>query len=154
SEATLRTDLNLMEDKGLLIRTHGGAILNDNPVLENSFSERSKKNKEQKVLIATKACEYINDKDCIVLDASTTALELALLLKKTTKNLTVVTNGISAAVEMKENPGLNVILLGGMLRVGSMASEGLLGTSILDKINVDIMFTSASGFTIEEGLTD
>ena len=57
-------------------------------------------------------------------------------------------------MELKENPGINVILVGGMARMGSMGLEGLLGTSILDKINIDTMFTSASGFSIEEGLTD
>ncbi|MFD2630028.1 DeoR/GlpR family DNA-binding transcription regulator [Oceanobacillus kapialis] len=155
SEATLRTDLNIMEEEGLLTRTHGGAILNGEvQQKDNSFSERAKKNREYKISLASKAVEFIDHKDCIVLDASTTALELARILKDKQIRLTVVTNGISAAVELKENPGINVILVGGMVRMGSMALEGLLGTSILDKINIDMMFTSASGFTVKDGLTD
>jgi DeoR/GlpR family transcriptional regulator of sugar metabolism len=59
-----------------------------------------------------------------------------------------------AGLELKENPEITVILLGGMLRIGSTSVEGTLGTSILERINVDTMFTSASGFTLEAGLTD
>lgn len=106
------------------------------------------------MIIAKKAIKHISHKDCILLDASTTGLELARLLRDSNMKLTVVTNGISTAIELKENPGINVILIGGMTRMGSMAIEGLLGINILDKINIDTMFTSASGFTIEEGLTD
>lgn len=154
SEATLRTDLNTMEKEGLLTRTHGGAVLNENNPPKNSFSERAMRNIEFKKDITSKAIELIHHKNCILLDASTTALELARRLKEEDIKLTVVTNGISAALELKENPNINVILLGGIARIGSMAIEGILGTSILDHINIDIMFTSASGFTIEDGLTD
>jgi DeoR/GlpR family transcriptional regulator of sugar metabolism len=154
SEATLRTDLNIMEDEGLLTRTHGGAVLNENTSSKNNFSERAKQNIDHKISIASKAVELIQHKDCILLDASTTALELARILKQKQIKLTVVTNGISAAIELKENHEINVILIGGMARMGSMALEGLLGANILDKIHIDMLFTSASGFTIEDGLTD
>ncbi|MEH7222800.1 DeoR/GlpR family DNA-binding transcription regulator [Bacillus sp. JJ1566] len=155
SEATLRTDLNVLEDEGLLTRTHGGAVLNEDLTSPKvSFSEREKKNPDSKNIIAQKAINLINQKDCILLDASTTALALARLIRQSTLNITVVTNGISAAIELKENPGVNVILVGGMARMGSMALEGLLGTNVLNKINIDTMFTSARGFSIEEGLTD
>jgi DeoR/GlpR family transcriptional regulator of sugar metabolism len=154
SEATLRTDLNILEEEGMLTRTHGGAVLNEDFPSKKSFSEREKKNRDSKIIVAQKAMEYVKQKDCILIDASTTALELAKLLRESNLNITVVTNGISSALELKENPGINVILVGGMARMGSMALEGLLGTSILNKIHIDTMFTSASGFTIEDGLTD
>lgn len=155
SDATLRTDLNALEEEGLLTRTHGGAVLNEDLSSPKvSFSEREKKNPDSKNTIAQKAIELIKHKDCILLDASTTALSLARLIRTSSLNITVVTNGISAAIELKENPGINVILVGGMARMGSMALEGLLGTNVLNKINIDTMFTSARGFSIEEGLTD
>ena len=154
SEATLRTDLNVMEEEGLLTRTHGGAVLNESIPPKNSFSERASKNIEYKRSITNKAINLINYKSSILLDASTTALELARKLKETDMRITVVTNGLSTALELKENPNINVILLGGIARMGSMALEGLIGSAILDKINIDIMFTSASGFTAEDGLTD
>jgi len=155
SEATLRTDLNILEDEGLLTRTHGGAILNEEQLPpKKSFSEREKKNRKSKITIAKRAINLVDHKDCILLDASTTTLELARLLAESNKQITVVTNGLSQAIELKENPAINVILIGGIIRMGSMGIEGLLGSSILNQINIDKMFTSASGFTIEEGLTD
>ncbi|KAB8132341.1 DeoR/GlpR transcriptional regulator [Gracilibacillus oryzae] len=154
SEATLRTDLTYMEKQRLLTRTHGGAVLDNAIPSENTFSERAKRNVESKSTIAKKAIELINDKDCILLDASTTALEIARLLKENNIQLTVLTNGITAAIELRDNPAINVILLGGMLRNGSMALEGPFGVPVLNQIHVDIMFTSARGFTVDEGLTD
>src|SRR5699024_5264204 len=154
SEATLRTDLNIMEEEGLLTRTHGGAVLNESIPPKNGFTERAMKNIEYKKTITNKAIKLIHYKNSILLDASTTALELARKLKETNMKLTVVTNGLSTAIELKENPNINVIILGGIARMGSMALEGPIGKAILDQINVDIMFTSASGFTLEDGLTD
>ena len=154
SAATLRSDLNNMELEGLLTRTHGGAVLNDYTNNETSFSAREKKNNKEKVQIAAKALELVAEKQCILLDASSTALELARYLKKNPIRLTVVTNGIQTALELKENPSITVILIGGVLTKGSTFIEGTLGLSIFDQVNIDIMFTSANGFSLEKGLTD
>ncbi|WP_356712043.1 DeoR/GlpR family DNA-binding transcription regulator [Paenibacillus sp. CECT 9249] len=154
SEATLRSDLRTLEKDALVKRTHGGAVLQEAARSEYSFSVREKKNHSEKVAICRKAAELIESGQCILLDGSSTALELARILKKTPIRLTVITNGIFAAMELKDNPELTVILIGGVIRVGHNSLEGTLGTSILNQINVDTMFTSANGFTIEEGLTD
>lgn len=158
SEATLRTDLNVMEQEGLLIRTHGGAMIdessNQSIKTEHTFVERERRNQDQKKQIGLKASELIQSGQCILLDASSTALELARVLREKKMRLTVVTSGIKAALELKENPSITVILLGGMLRMGSVAVEGTLGSNILNQINIDAIFTSARGFTIADGLTD
>src|SRR5690625_508934 len=57
SEATLRTDLNKLEKEGMLVRTHGGAVLNEDVENETSFAVRVKKNKSEKVKIAREAFE-------------------------------------------------------------------------------------------------
>ncbi|GAB3063461.1 DeoR/GlpR family DNA-binding transcription regulator [Virgibacillus ainsalahensis] len=154
SEATLRTDLNKMEVDGLLKRTHGGAIHNDYIDNDTSFSVREKKNKKEKSQIAVEASQYIEEKQCILLDASSTALEMARYLKEQSTRLTVVTSGLQSALELKENPDITVILIGGVVTNGSTSIEGTLGISILDHVNIDIMFTSANGFSVEKGLTD
>ena len=79
---TIRIDLTELEQKGLLSRTHGGAILKEDPVYgEDSISSRREKNKEEKECIAKKARAQIEDGDTILLDSGTTALDLAELLK-------------------------------------------------------------------------
>jgi DeoR/GlpR family transcriptional regulator of sugar metabolism len=154
SEATLRTDLTKMERDGLLQRTHGGAMLVENLDTEISFSTRERKNKNEKCSIAKKAVELISDGQCITLDASSTALELARILKDMQIRLTVVTSGINTALELHDHPDITVILLGGIVKRGSYSLEGSLGINILNQINIDIMFTSANGFSFESGLTD
>lgn len=154
SEATLRSDLNQMEEEGLLTRTHGGAILNEFATNETSFTARAKRNQKEKRQIAEKALELVEEKQCILLDASSTTMELAYLLKQKSIRLTVITSGVETALELNENPNITVILIGGMLTKGSSSLEGTLGIDILDQVNIDMMFTSANGFTPESGLTD
>jgi len=154
SEATLRTDLTKMEEDGLLQRTHGGAMLAENLDTEISFSTRERKNKNEKYSIAKKAVELISDGQCITLDASSTALELARILKEMQIRLTVVTSGINTALELHDHPDITVILLGGIVKRNSYSLEGSLGINILNQINIDLMFTSANGFSFESGLTD
>ena len=89
-----------------------------------------------------------------MLDASSTALELARLLANMKKRLTIVTNGINTAMELNNNPDLTIILIGGIIQKSSMALEGNLGVGILEKINIDSFFVSANGFTATNGLQD
>src|SRR5690625_277974 len=154
SEATVRTDLNIMGEEGLLVRTHGGAVLNDYTDNETSFSVRKKKNKFEKSKIAEKAIEFIDEKQCILLDASSTTLEIARYLRRNPMRITVVTSGIYTAAELTDVPEVTVILIGGVVTKESGAVEGTLGINMLKKINIDIMFTSAQGFTFQSGLTD
>lgn len=154
SEATLRTDLNNMEVDGLLTRTHGGAMLTEEPQNERDFSVREQKNRKEKQMIAKKAVDLIEEKQCILLDASSTVLELARHIKQLPIRLTVVTSGLQTALELKENPNITVILVGGLLQKGSKAIEGTLGLDILDHVNIDMMFTSSNGLTVPGGLTD
>lgn len=157
SEATLRTDLNVLEDEGVVRRIHGGAVLADHqhgPAPAYSFTAREKRNPDLKAAIGRKAMEFVQEGQCILIDASTTALELAKCLKRTPIRLTVVTSGVYTALELKENPMIHVILIGGVLQMGSGAIEGTLGTDILDKIKADQLFTSPAGFKPDSGLTD
>ncbi|MHA6250765.1 DeoR/GlpR family DNA-binding transcription regulator [Oceanobacillus sp. CAU 1775] len=154
SEATLRADLNHLEIAGHLRRTHGGAVLPEKQDNNTSFSVRTKRNVTEKMKIAIKAFELIQDRQCIFLDASSTALELARYINTQSINLTVVTNGIQTAIELKENPRITTIIIGGVATKDSSAIEGTLGLDILDSLNIDFMFTSANGFSVTQGLTD
>lgn len=154
TEVTLRNDLKILAEEGLIKRFHGGAIISEQVDPENFFSVREQKNQDQKSTIAKKAAELVSNGQCILLDGSSTIREFAKLLKTMPIRLTVITNGIYTALELRDNPLITVILLGGVIRVGSTALEGTLGTNILNQLKIDIMFTSASGFTINDGLMD
>lgn len=153
SEATVRNDLKILEEDGLLERTHGGAVLPKPPQNEYTFHVRSTINPDEKNAIGKAALQFIRSGQCIILDGSSTALALAKQLTSF-DYLTVVTNGLLTAQELAQNPRINVIVVGGVLRVGSTSLEGLLGRDLLSQIHADIFFTSAHGFTMENGLMD
>ena len=82
SLVTIRSDLNILSEKGLLIKTHGGAVTNSyriNDVIPSNI--KFKKNVAEKKKIAKLASRYINDGDVIILDSGSTTLELAKILK-------------------------------------------------------------------------
>ncbi|WP_010273244.1 DeoR/GlpR family DNA-binding transcription regulator [Paenibacillus senegalensis] len=153
SEGTLRNDLKILEKDGLLERTHGGAVLPAPPSHEHTFRSRSQINQAEKAAIGTKALEFVKNGQCIILDASSTALELAKRLGQF-DHLTVVTNGLTTAQELNRHPRLNVIVIGGVLRPGSSSLEGLLSKGLLSQVHADLFFTSAHGLTAAEGLTE
>lgn len=160
SATTIRTDFNRMEKEGLLTKTHGGAIYRECAehkreltVRPYHFQERELENIQEKEQIADKALPMIQDHMCIILDASSTAYTLARRLTGF-HQLTVVTNGIYTALALKEMPGITVILAGGIVTQQSASIEGLLGIDLLTRINADIAFVSARGFSVDEGLTD
>lgn len=154
TEVTMRNDLKIMEKNGLVKRFHGGAILSAQMDPENFFTVREQRNQKQKAAIAKKAVALVANGQCILLDGSSTIREFAKLLKTMPVRLTVITNGIYTALELRDNPLITVILLSGVIRVGSTALEGALGVNILNQLKIDIMFTSASGFTLKDGLMD
>lgn len=96
SEMTIHRDLDFLESKGLLIKKRGGAIASS---FSETFQRRSTKNLPQKQYIARKVYDLIDEYDIIMLDGSTTALEVAKLMRNG-KNLTVFTNSILVLNEL------------------------------------------------------
>ncbi|MGX7198190.1 DeoR/GlpR family DNA-binding transcription regulator [Enterococcus olivae] len=157
SQATIRSDLNYLSKNNLLVRTHGGAMRSkedESLKFDKNYDIRKQKNIEKKYEIANKALPYLQDGECIILDASSTCYELAKLINQSDLKITVLTNGLRTATLLKENFNLTVILIGGVVKGASNAIEGILGMDILKKINIDILFTSAYAVSSVEGLSD
>ncbi len=163
SAATVRNDLTKLEQEKKIQKTHGGATI---PVEEPfsilytapspsyyRFETRQARNIEEKQRIVNAAVDSIQDGQCILLDASSTALELAKLLGQFSR-LTVVTNGIDTMLALKNMPNIVVIFIGGIVSKFSSSIEGLLGADLLNHINPDIAFVSAHGISLREGVTD
>ncbi|MDF2511375.1 MAG: transcriptional regulator of sugar metabolism [Herbinix sp.] len=157
SSATIRNDLNKLEKDKLIQKTHGGATLLPSnlqkPQDTYPFSEREVKNRKEKEAISNMALSHIKEGQCIILDASSTALFVARKLDCFSR-LTVVTNGIYTMLALKDMPNITVIFIGGIVTKNSGCTEGLLGCELLNHINADTSFVSAHGFTLKEGLTD
>lgn len=157
SPATVRNDLNKLEKDRLIHKTHGGATLLSSTIQKSQnnypFSERENKNKREKEAISNAALKHIEENQCIILDASSTALAVARKLDRFSR-LTVVTNGIYTMLALKDMPNITVIFIGGIVTKNSGSIEGLLGYDLLNHINADTAFISSHAFTLLEGLAD
>lgn len=158
SPATIRSDLNLLNEQGLLIRTHGGATSLDentsNRSLNINFGIREQENPTEKAEIAKKALKFVKENSCIILDASSTSFELGKLINETSMRLMILTNGLNVSNILKNNTNITTILIGGVVQGNSNAIQGALGDSLLQKLNVDTAFVSAHAFNLNDGLTD
>jgi len=154
SEGTVRNDLNALEDAGQLTRVHGGAVLSNAKQLPYAaFSIRHQDHAQEKNAIGQQAAQLVQDGDSVLLDASSTAYYLALNLKERS-GLRVVTNGIEVARLLAQNPTNTVILIGGVVRQDGSSVTGLLSEQIIAELHIQKAFVSASGFSVERGLTE
>lgn len=153
SEVTIRKDLTWLEERNLLVRTHGGAISTNTQPVEQEFALREHLQHDEKERIAMKAAQLVSDGDAIALDASTTSLALARQLHER-RDLMVVTNSLRNSMELVTTPGISVLMPGGMVRQESYSLVGTWGKTVLEQVHIKTAFVSARGLTLEEGLTD
>ncbi len=153
SEETIRRDLDKLDKDGLVVKSYGGAVLNENTSLDMPFNIRKKNNPEGKQKIAKLVEELIEDGDHIILDASTTAVFIAKALK-TRERLTVITNSIEVMVELSDVSDWNIISSGGTLKEGYLALVGPRAVEGLGAFNVEKAIFSCKGLDLKKGVTD
>lgn len=153
SEETIRRDLEKLENDGFVIKSYGGAVINENANVDLPFNIRKKRNVISKQKIAEVISSRIKDGTSIMLDASSTAVYIAKALKER-KNLTLITNSIEILIEMFDTPNVNVLSTGGAMREGSFALVGPQTDKMLNSYHVDMAIVSAKGFDLETGMTD
>ena len=123
SEVTVRKDLDQLEAQGVLTRVHGGAVVSGRGRLERYFAAREQEHLEEKRRIAQAAAALVQSGQRIFLDASTTALQVARLIKDR-EDLVVVTNGLYTALELNFCAGITTIVVGGTMRHRSSSLVG------------------------------
>ncbi|AZT90937.1 DeoR/GlpR transcriptional regulator [Caldicellulosiruptor changbaiensis] len=153
TEETIRRDLEKLEKEGLLKRTYGGAVLVENYNVDIPFEFRNATNIEGKKQIALTLIKYIEDGDTLVMDSSTSALQVAKLLK-TKKKITVITNSEQIVNELKVFEDIKVISTGGTLRNRSLSLVGPIAENTLKSLNANKAIISCKGFDIEKGFTE
>ena len=153
SEATIRRDLQEMEEKRVLKRTHGGAVKIDITNFEPSFIDKKDEKQSEKLAIGKYAANMIKNGDTIILDSGTTTLEIAKNINA--ENVTVITNSIDIVSELsnKKDKKIELIVAGGILRFNTRAMVGSLCEGIFKNFRVDKAFIGANGITSIEGIT-
>ncbi len=151
SESTIRRDLQEMEQKNLLTRTHGGAVGINQRNFEPTYTEKATENQDAKAHIGDIAAALVGDGDTVILDSGTTTLEIAKRI--TARNITIVTNSIDIAGLMSERDSVEVVLTGGTLRHNTRAMVGHLAERALSNFRADIAFIGVNGISVEDGAT-
>ena len=150
SEVTIRKDLADMEFKGLLTRTHGGAVGSYKPYYSLSLNQRMATNQAAKRIIAEKISLRIENNDTLMLNSGTTTL---LIFRALPLNLSlnIITNSVAIAFEGAGNPNYNIILIGGFVNEKYQFTYGDDAVKQLKNYHADKAILSVDGIDSDNG---
>ena len=148
SEVTIRSDLSSLEERGLLSRTHGGAL----PSIHPHIFQRQNMNIEEKHRIAKAAAGLVKDGDAIMIEAGTTTSLLPRYLAGK-RDILIITNSIPAFESAKSNPALKITLVGGEFRDSTDSFVGRITLDTIRRFNVRCAFVGTDGFSLKSGIT-
>ena len=151
---TIRRDLRLLERRGLVSKVHGGAVLTSAYERENIYPIRQTSNIKEKDEISLKSAALVQDGQFLAINSGTTGNQLAKRLVSSLRLLTILTNSISIAQILTENPGFTVILSGGELNSTENSLGGRLAEHGCSQYYTDIAFISINAISMASGLTD
>lgn len=149
---TVRRDLGALERRGMLRRTHGGAVPVERLRFEPEVAERQAERVAEKARIAEAALEFLPERGTVALDAGTTTAALAELLPAG-REITVLTNCLPIASALAANTSLKVVISGGRVRSRTLAAVDDAAARFLDEFSPDVAFVGANGVSARRGLT-
>lgn len=157
SLATIRRDLEDLEDRSLLRRTRGGAVpigpLFYEPFRHDlSFQDKVSSFAEEKRRIAQAAAALVQSGQTIALSGGTTTTEVMRSLK-VLSGITIITNTVNVAMELSNRKDIEVVVTGGHLRGNWFTLVGPLATAATERLFSDIMFIGVDGIDPKQGLT-
>ncbi len=152
SAVTIRNDLNELHQRGLVLRSHGGAVLPDTILRESPVNERLRTHSDEKRRIGAIAATLINDGEIIILDSGTTTLEIARQIKLK-HGLKVITNGVNIAAELLDARDVQVFIVGGTVRGESASISGHLTEEMFEQFCADKLFLSGAGCDLDFGVS-
>lgn len=143
STMTIRRDLSLFEEKGLVTTSYGGAYLNQGAAIEPSFMLKTTQMKEGKASIAKQAATYINEGDSIIIDSGTSTYELVKYIAH--KNITVITNSLPVINYLKDYDQITLIMAPGKYNDTSAGALSSLTVEFYQHLQADKAFISTQG---------
>ena len=154
SEVTIRRDLEGLSLKGLIIKTHGGALsINHNFSNEIPYTKKFVTNIEAKKKIGKAAADLIEDNDVVIFDSGSTILEVASNISKL-KNVTAITNDIKIAMMLTDKPNISLIVTGGILQESVYTLIGPEAEDFLHSLHVNKTFLGADALSTDYGITN
>ncbi|MGJ8592782.1 MAG: DeoR/GlpR family DNA-binding transcription regulator [Aquaticitalea sp.] len=152
SAVTIRKDLKLLEEKGLLFRTHGGASIENPYIIERSVIDKEKIYIEEKNGIAQMAASRIVENDSILIASGTTVQALSKFIEAKNK-LTVITSSLHVVLHLIKNKNIEILQLGGYVRHSSASVIGNYAEYVLKNVSCSKLFLGVDGIDLEYGLS-
>lgn len=151
SKATIYRDLNEMEALHMLRIVRGGvAKISSTIIQEQPYFEKLSTNVDEKKRIAAAAAKLVKPNDTIFLDTSTTVIQMCPSLSSI-KRLQAITNDVRIASDLSGAPGIEVIVVGGVLRNGYYTLTGFMAMNNLKDLRFDTAFMSCDALSVESG---
>jgi len=158
SGVTVRSDLDALERMRLILRVHGGAVPRQTPPeRETSFEESLESSSAAKERIGAAAAALVRTGQSVLLDVGSTTLAVAraLVARADLRDVTVVTNGLTIALELEPAvPRFTVVVTGGTLRPLQHSLVDPLARPVLEQVHADIAFIGCNGVDVERGVTN
>ncbi len=152
SAVTIRSDLNELHQRGVIQRSHGGAVIQDTVFRESPVQDRVKNQSVEKQRIGVMAATLIKEGETIILDSGTTTLEIARNLQNF-GHLQVLTNGLNIALELLGSRTIQTIIMGGTVRNDSASIVGRATEDMLEQFSADKLFLCGAGCDPEFGVS-
>jgi DeoR/GlpR family transcriptional regulator of sugar metabolism len=149
SSVTVRKDLDVLEDKGFLLREHGFAVRGSEDDINNRLTVRY----ETKLRMAKEAAKMVESGETVMIESGSSCALLAAELAKSDKEVTIVTNSAYIAEFARESGDARVILLGGEYQKDSRVMVGPLVRLCAREFHVDKLFLGTDGFDPTYGFT-
>ncbi len=151
SEATVRRDLEWLEQEGILERTHGGAILSQRMTLEPGYQQRAQILMDEKRSIGALAASLIQKDDVVFINSGTTTTEV-LRHARNDPSISIFSNNLWGVVELGE-PGFQYYLVGGQFQSRSYSVAGRFATDNLGQVYANKAILGTDGFSMKHGCT-
>ncbi len=149
---TIRRDLAELDQRNLIVRSHGGAKKVHHEHTVAPLNYRKTVNAQEKRALCRAAAELIQDNEIIFIDSSTTTLQMGEFIDPK-KQVTVITNGITLATRLVQR-GIKTYLTGGEIFPNSLAHFGSFAEDFIQRFNIDTFFFSCHGVNEKGMLTD
>jgi len=152
SPMTVRRDLADLAEKGLLVRSYGGAMKGEAIESLFSFARRLERSSAQKEAICRAASRFVRDGDVLFIDCGSTLFRLCHHLKGR-KNLRVITNSLPVVAELMHQADIRISLAGGEVVGERQAVYGDAAERQIGEYHADKAFIGADGLSLKNGLS-
>lgn len=155
SRATIRRDLKLLSERGMIERAHGGAARRVHAIAEMPeppLPSRAELQIEEKRRIGREAAALVSDRETIIISSGTTTVEMIPYLADRT-GLTIITNALNIVLALASYPSITVIVIGGILRHSELTLLGSLGEDALQNLRADRLFMGSPAIHLDYGLS-